>query len=81
MPHGLPRPSSYVAALHCLSTRGSIPTTPRTSPATASPSSYPVAAPSSSAVLAHLASTGVSILPGLSDPELARAASASSRPL
>uniref|UniRef100_A0A0E0KEP5 Knr4/Smi1-like domain-containing protein n=1 Tax=Oryza punctata TaxID=4537 RepID=A0A0E0KEP5_ORYPU len=52
------------------------PTTPRASPATPSSSSSAAAPPSPSALLAHLAAAGVSVLPGLSDPELAHAEAA-----
>uniref|UniRef100_A0A0D9Z8H7 Knr4/Smi1-like domain-containing protein n=1 Tax=Oryza glumipatula TaxID=40148 RepID=A0A0D9Z8H7_9ORYZ len=76
LPHGLPRPPSHAAGLRRLSTRASAPTTPRASPATPSPSSAAAAAPSPSALLAHLAAAGVSVLPGLSDPELAHAEAA-----
>uniref|UniRef100_A0A0E0D1R5 Knr4/Smi1-like domain-containing protein n=1 Tax=Oryza meridionalis TaxID=40149 RepID=A0A0E0D1R5_9ORYZ len=79
LPHGLPRPPSHAAGLRRLSTRASAPTTPRASPATPSPSSSAAAAaaaPSPSALLAHLAAAGVSVLPGLSDPELAHAEAA-----
>ncbi|BAF12210.1 uncharacterized protein [Oryza sativa Japonica Group] len=76
LPHGLPRPPSHAAGLRRLSTRASAPTTPRASPATPSPSSAAAAAPSPSALVAHLAAAGVSVLPGLSDPELAHAEAA-----
>jgi hypothetical protein len=65
LPHGLPRPPSHAAGLRRLSTRASAPSTPRT-PA-------PSAAPSPSAVLAHLAAAGVPVLPGLSATEVALA--------
>ncbi|RLN39534.1 hypothetical protein C2845_PM01G17310 [Panicum miliaceum] len=75
LPHGLPRPPSHAAGLRRLSTRASAPSTPRT-PAPPSPSAAAGPAPSPSAVLAHLASAGVSVLPGLSDTELALAEAA-----
>jgi hypothetical protein len=65
LPQGLPRPPSHAAGLRRLSTRASAPSTPRT-PA-------PSAAPSPSAVLAHLAAAGVPVLPGLSATEVALA--------
>ena len=75
LPHGLPRPPSQAAGLRRLSTRASAPSTPRT-PAPPSPSAAAGPAPSPSAVLAHLAAAGVSVLPGLSDTELALAEAA-----
>ncbi|PAN49294.1 hypothetical protein GQ55_9G451000 [Panicum hallii var. hallii] len=75
LPHGLPRPPSHSAGLRRLSTRASAPSTPR-APAPPSPSAAAGPAPSPSAVLAHLAAAGVSVLPGLSDTELALAEAA-----
>ncbi|KAL5218220.1 hypothetical protein ABZP36_018904 [Zizania latifolia] len=75
LPHGLPRPPSHAAGLRRLSTRASAPTTPR-APATPSPSAAVGAAPSPSAVLAHLTAAGVTVLPGLSASELALAEAA-----
>lgn len=75
VPHGLLHSPSHATGLHRLTTHGSAITTLRVSPATASPSSYPTVAPLPSTVLAHLATARVSVLPGLSDPELFRVAS------
>uniref|UniRef100_A0A0E0CN93 Uncharacterized protein n=1 Tax=Oryza meridionalis TaxID=40149 RepID=A0A0E0CN93_9ORYZ len=75
VPHGLLHSPSHATGLRRLTTRGSAITTLCVSPATMSPSSYPAVAPLPSAVLAHLAAAGVSILPGLSNPELFRVAS------
>ncbi|TKV95725.1 hypothetical protein SEVIR_9G380800v4 [Setaria viridis] len=75
LPHGLPRPPSHAAGLRRLSTRASAPSTPRT-PAPPSPSAAAGPPPSPSAVLAHLAAAGVSVLPGLSATELALAEAA-----
>ncbi|KAG0550820.1 hypothetical protein BDA96_01G370500 [Sorghum bicolor] len=75
-PHGLPRPPSHAAGLRRLSTRASAPSTPRTAapPSPSAASAGP--APSPSALLAHLAAAGVTVLPGLSDAELALAEAA-----
>ncbi|CAD6203923.1 unnamed protein product [Miscanthus lutarioriparius] len=74
--HGLPRPPSHAAGLRRLSTRASAPSTPRT-PAPPSPSTASAGpAPSPSALLAHLATAGVTVLPGLSATELALAEAA-----
>lgn len=74
VPHGLLHSHSHATGLCRLTTRGSAITTLRVSPATMSPS-YPAVAPLPSAVLTHLAAAGVSVLPGLSNPELFRVAS------
>ncbi|CAD6211450.1 unnamed protein product [Miscanthus lutarioriparius] len=75
-PHGLPRPPSHAAGLRRLSTRASAPSTPRT-PAPPSPSAASAGpGPSPSALLAHLAAAGVTVLPGLSATELALAEAA-----
>uniref|UniRef100_A0A0D9VUW7 Knr4/Smi1-like domain-containing protein n=1 Tax=Leersia perrieri TaxID=77586 RepID=A0A0D9VUW7_9ORYZ len=80
LPHGLPRPPSHAAGLRRLSTRASAPTTPRASSSSSTPSpsssSSAAASPSPSALLAHLSAAGVSILPGLSESELAHAEAA-----
>ncbi|KQK21386.1 uncharacterized protein LOC100829160 [Brachypodium distachyon] len=78
LPHGLPRPPSHAAGLRRLSTRASLPTTPRAAASSPSPSTAGAAgpAPTPSAVLAHLAAAGVPVLPGLSEPELAVAEAA-----
>ena len=75
LPHGLPRPPSHAAGLRRLSTRASAPTTPRTA-AAPPPTAAAGPAPSPSAVLAHLSAAGVSVLPGLSESELAVAEAA-----